>query len=272
MPRSRSPIRLALTGAALGLGAPAGWLALRYLSRSSQGHGVNGWLLQEIADSSMLYAYLAVSTVTVFAVYGWRLGSMVQKLKRQTHEKMKLHRLSITDSLTGLYNRGFFDRCVEDELARARRLYYPLSLLLLDMDDLKAINDRYGHPVGDEVLAKIGFAIDQALRETDLAFRYGGDEFVVLLPNCDEGDLAEVEQRLLALIDEHAQPAVPLPRRVSVSVGRTTFHPGKDSSGTEMVRQADRELYGQKKTKKPAVRLASHTARTSAADSMGGAP
>ena len=95
----------------------------------------------------------------------------------------RLRDLAITDDLTGLYNQRHFHERLSQEARRARRLRQKLSLILLDLDGFKAINDRLGHPAGDRILKEFAAAIEISIRkEVDSAFRYGGDEFVVILP------------------------------------------------------------------------------------------
>ena len=102
------------------------------------------------------------------------------------HEVLELleHR-SVTDPLTGLFNRYHFDATMKREIARCRRYGVPLSLLLVDVDKLKGINDRWGHPAGDRALSRVAAAVQKSLRSTDIAARIGGDEFAIVLPDTD---------------------------------------------------------------------------------------
>ncbi|MFW6110021.1 MAG: GGDEF domain-containing protein [Patescibacteria group bacterium] len=89
------------------------------------------------------------------------------------------------DNLTGLYNRQFFDRVADIEISRALRYDHPLSLVLIDLDDFKKYNDQFGHLQGDQILQRVGKALWENSRESDIPARWGGDEFVVLLPDTD---------------------------------------------------------------------------------------
>ncbi|HKZ50508.1 MAG TPA: GGDEF domain-containing protein, partial [Dehalococcoidia bacterium] len=102
-----------------------------------------------------------------------------------------------TDELTGLHNRRSFDLHLESELKRAQRYGHPLSLLFLDVDELKAVNDRYGHLQGDQLLRHLASLLTGVLRKSDVAARFGGDEFVVLLPETTGEEAAAVTERLL---------------------------------------------------------------------------
>lgn len=144
----------------------------------------------------------------------------------------ELAALARTDDLTGLANRRHLNERLERELARASQRRQPLSLLLLDLDDFKQINDSNGHHAGDNALRQIADILGQSLREQDLAARLGGDEFALLLPNTDHGQAQIVSRRLVEVV--HAQTAV------HISTGTATY--GFDT-GTDLLRVADRNLY-----------------------------
>lgn len=105
-------------------------------------------------------------------------------------------RLAVTDPLTGLHNRHKLQESLATELERAKRYSRPLSIIMIDMDDLKSINDTHGHPVGDEALRVVGNAILRCIRKVDMGTRFGGDEFLVLLPEADEQEAATVAERV----------------------------------------------------------------------------
>jgi len=118
-------------------------------------------------------------------------------LSEQKRLEEMLRHLSITDGLTGLYNQRHFHATISDELARARRYARPLSLICMDLDHFKQVNDRYGHLEGDNLLRMVGAQIKGAIRRSDHAFRYGGDEFFILLPETDIGQAMVTAQRVL---------------------------------------------------------------------------
>ena len=110
----------------------------------------------------------------------------------------ELERLSITDKLTGLYNRRYFDEALEKEVLRARRFKHDLSLMFIDIDNFKHFNDTYGHTEGDAVLQRIGLLIKEQVRnEIDIACRYGGEEFTIILPETASSSATAIADRLI---------------------------------------------------------------------------
>lgn len=169
----------------------------------------------------------------------------------EAHETLEaanrlLQTLARQDGLTGLANRRRLDEVLVEELRRARRQHLPLSVLLLDADEFKAYNDRYGHPAGDECLRRIGSAIKGALRRpADLAARYGGEEFVVLLPATDQnGSLIVAEHirhTVAALQIEHLDSSHKI---MTVSIGTNSLIPmGDGDHGALILTAADHALY-----------------------------
>jgi diguanylate cyclase (GGDEF)-like protein len=148
-------------------------------------------------------------------------------------------RSAITDPLTGLGNRAYFGAALEREVERARRLQQELSLVLLDLDDFKQINDGWGHPEGDRVLTGVGEAVRSELRGMDMAARYGGEEFAVLLPGTGRAGARAVADRIRARIESRFRGRAP---HVTTSGGLATW-PGDAGSAEELVRSADRALY-----------------------------
>lgn len=177
-----------------------------------------------------------------------------------TREREKLRELaearSVTDALTGLSNRRALDTRLAEEVVRAERIGYPLTVLLADVDNFKTYNDTYGHRVGDEILRVIGRVLQtQGLRQgSDHAYRYGGEEFLVLLPGLGADDALEVAERLREAI-RHETAAIRLPRGpvpVTVSVGLAVF-PTDGGNAEEVVQRADIALYRAKEKRDRAV-------------------
>ena len=151
-----------------------------------------------------------------------------------------------TDSLTGVANSRAFHESANNELMRARRIGYPVTLLYLDLDKFKTINDTRGHGAGDELLTKIGLALKDALRATDLVGRLGGDEFAVLLPDTNEYQAAPVIRKIEQAVLRETQATETI---VEVSIGAVT--PGMlPEVIDEMIATADSRMYQAKNSKR----------------------
>ncbi len=149
--------------------------------------------------------------------------------------------LAIRDGLTGLYNYRYFKEMLTQQVGQSRRYGWPLSLLFLDLDDFKAVNDTLGHPAGDLVLKTVADYLKGSVRQADILCRYGGEEFVVLLPQTPPGQAAMLAERLRLGI---AGLKIPLPEKelkVTVSIGVAGLPPHGDGAG--LVAAADRALY-----------------------------
>jgi diguanylate cyclase (GGDEF)-like protein len=154
----------------------------------------------------------------------------------------KLHLLASTDELTGLANRREFMKVGETELSRARRYGHPLSLVLLDLDHFKRVNDTFGHVAGDAVLKAVGLHLLSGLRDHDLAARYGGEEMVLLLPHTRLQDAILVAERYRKNLRELNLKFKGVQVPVSASFGVASNH-NKDSTLQMILEEADRALY-----------------------------
>ena len=164
------------------------------------------------------------------------LEAKVQRIIVDRDLRAKLSELSITDSLTGLFNQRHFYSRLKEELARAKRQYRPFSLILLDLDDFKAYNDTYGHFAGDEVLRSFGGIISHLIREgADSGYRYGGDEFGIILTEADFGMAEEICRRIEKSLAEEEYNA---------SMGYSTYSAGMTVK--DLVEEADKALYKSK--------------------------
>lgn len=155
-----------------------------------------------------------------------------------------LERENVTDPLTGAFNRRHMDRQLEVEIERARRYSFPLSIIFLDIDRFKEINDRHGHKVGDQVLVEVVELFSNDLRGTDVLTRYGGDEFVVIAPHTPLASAAELAQRLILSIEtaDFVLPDAPDGVFVRSSAGVASLGNGIDTPAA-VLEAADAGLY-----------------------------
>jgi diguanylate cyclase (GGDEF)-like protein len=175
------------------------------------------------------------------------IGDIVGLLTyRQRYKTLK--EAAITDTLTGVFNRNHFENSFEREVDRSRGAARPLSLILLDLDQFKAINDQQGHQEGDRVLSETGALLIRCLRSTDLAFRYGGEEFVLVLPGMEKARARVLADRILAEIrariagSARATDSPP----ITATLGVASF-PDEASSSAELMDLADKRLYAGKR-------------------------
>ncbi len=174
-----------------------------------------------------------------------------------THER--LQRLAALDGLTGCYNRHFGVRRLEEEFARAVRAGTPLGVLMLDIDHFKSVNDTYGHLAGDRVLVRVARTAQRAVRAGDVLVRYGGEEFLALLPGADADDVSQIGERIRRMVSETQISELDQSFSVTVSLGATSY-PGDDVPGPiELVRHADEALYRSKQEGRNRLTLARFT-------------
>jgi diguanylate cyclase (GGDEF)-like protein len=158
------------------------------------------------------------------------------------YDDLKILQLNaVTDPLTGLYNRRLFSETFEKELNRSRRYGSPLGLVVLDLHRFKEVNDKHGHPRGDEVLRAAAATLKKALRTSDSAFRIGGDEFALLLPQTDAEQALALSRRVETVFAEMLQP-LQLSIGVSMDHGVATF-PQDGEQADQLIRVADERLY-----------------------------
>ena len=164
------------------------------------------------------------------------------------YDSMKV--MAVTDGLTGLFNHREFYQSLRRELERARRYRHTLSLLIIDVDDFKRFNDRFGHPAGDFALRKIGELLRKCARTTDIIARYGGEEFAVILPESTPGGALMVAERIKSEVSEHNFiPEASDPVHLTVSIGIYSSEKG-EASEDQMVALADEASYIAKKSGK----------------------
>jgi len=189
-----------------------------------------GWLGHNIptpAHESPLYANMAyVAQTLIFQAGLLYLGVYIadhaySRLWRSLNAERQARHLALTDGLTGLYNRRHLSRLLARELTRSRRHEHSLAVLMLDLDDFKQYNDRYGHLAGDDVLCRLADLIRSLVRDSDTAFRYGGEEFTLVLPETNGRAAVALAERLRRTVEEHAFVV-----RGDTDVGRITISVG----------------------------------------------
>lgn len=171
----------------------------------------------------------------------------VLKERRLTQERVymleKLKRLSITDGLTKLFNSRYFYSQLKIEIDRTIRYDRPLSLLLMDIDNFKEYNDTFGHLEGDKILFRLGQIIKSCLRKMDSAYRYGGEEFTIILPETEGGEAATVAERIRSAVEkETISPGGKTGHfNITISLGVTEYQP--DEAIAVFVQRADQAMY-----------------------------
>jgi two-component system, cell cycle response regulator len=155
----------------------------------------------------------------------------------------RVRNLSIRDSLTDLYNHRHVMELVSVEFSRVGRYQQAFSLLMIDVDDFKKVNDEYGHPAGDAVLTELARIIKETVRTVDVVGRYGGEEFVAVLPHTPHDEALETAERIRIRIHDHVFPGGERKVHVTVSVGVASYPSAKVDSPSTLIREADQALY-----------------------------
>jgi diguanylate cyclase (GGDEF)-like protein len=200
--------------------------------------------------------------ILIFNLYTIYQQILIKRLRRQLAEKQGhsdiLRNLAMVDPLTGLYNRRFAEQRLAAEVSRSERKGHPLTVLMLDLNNFKHINDTHGHAAGDQVLQEFAFRLNKVIRGSDLAVRLGGDEFLVLLPECTMEQLQIVLGRLGSVeVERHGQK-IP----VTFSAGWKQFEMGDRPH--ELLEKADQVLYAKKRASKETPRAANSAEPTPA--------
>jgi two-component system cell cycle response regulator len=203
-----------------------------------------------ILFTGSMAALVVAMTVGLF----WLLPTV----RRQFHEQDKLQSLTgvltqrsrdleaaaLTDALTGMNNRRFFDAALRHFLAEFARIERPIGLMILDLDHFKAINDTYGHDVGDEVLKSVAACLFEFTRYHDVVARLGGEEFAIVAPNVEVEELAGLAERIRKAIERLPLDLGGIRVRVTASIGLAVSQPGDDCAG--FYKRADINLYAAK--------------------------
>lgn len=198
---------------------------------------------QGAADQQRLMDRLSTTVIVLAGLLLVFIGVLLWTLRHIAGQKERLERLTVTDALTGLPNRRALLQYVEQMLPHGVRENEPVSLALVDIDYFKAINDDYGHPVGDAVLRLLAQHLQGLVRASDFTARMGGEEFGVVMPATGAGGARELCERLRSSIEALSLPVPHRDRRLTASIGVTTAAPGEAISFNTLYILADRALY-----------------------------
>jgi diguanylate cyclase (GGDEF)-like protein len=194
--------------------------------------------------------FALIALIVLFNIYTICQEVLIKRLRRQLLEKQDhshiLRNLAMIDPLTGLYNRRFAEQRLAAEVSRSERRGHPLTVITLDLNDFKQINDTYGHPAGDQVLQEFASRLNKVIRGSDLAVRLGGDEFLVVLPECTAEQLQIVLERLSTVEVDWQGQKIP----VTFSAGWKDYQVGDRPE--ELLAGADEALYTSKRAQKKA--------------------
>ena len=226
-----------IVGAGALLVAPRVAIALSILA--TVGYLGAGFAIDQTPEPGPLITMgVSLTGVYLLAYVGASVG------REQRRARDAAIRLSTIDSLTGLYNRTYFFSALEREIARGDRSGRAFCLVMLDLDDLKAVNDRFGHIAGDQVLRSVADIVRGGVRKIDVAARYGGDEFVALLPETDPTGGWVLAEKVRLTVAEQAPPGVDPGPTVSVGV---VSYPADGRSADALLVSADRAMYASKR-------------------------
>jgi diguanylate cyclase (GGDEF)-like protein len=192
-------------------------------------------------DNLNVHRPIRQEDVAVLINFATQLGMAIESLK--AHEQIV--NLSMTDVLTGLKNRRYFEQALNQEIQRCHRYKRLFSVILADVDHLKHFNDAYGHDAGDEVLKHVGLLLRSNLRNLDLVARFGGDEFAVLLPETPPHNIKAVTKRLLKNIRQSVPPILKMDDskpKLTISLGIAGFRKA-NTSVAQIIKLADKSLY-----------------------------
>ena len=225
-----SPLLRLVQGGLLGVGAPLGWHLIRHLFSLTP---------ENPSYEMVLDSYMMLGTIFVFSCFGYVIGKKEEAFAEQ----------SMVDALTSLYNARQFKITLQKEFARAKRVHAPLALLVVDIDFFKRVNDTYGHPSGDAVLAAVAHELVMQVREADTVARVGGEEFAVILPGTDLDGACVLAERMR---EEVSKLSIALPVRksisVNVSIGVASTEVTDGQTSGMLYACADKALYTAKET------------------------
>ncbi|MEA3545724.1 MAG: GGDEF domain-containing protein, partial [Thermodesulfobacteriota bacterium] len=164
----------------------------------------------------------------------------IVELRQNLEELSSLVR---TDTLTGIANYRYFLQVLEQEIERTQRNGQPTSLIMLDIDFFKKVNDQWGHEIGNQALVHLSRLLQKTVRKLDIPCRYGGEEFAVVLPDTNLAAAIPVSERIREEVETHPLDVAGQPLHMTISLGISTYFGKSDMSGEELVKQADQYLY-----------------------------
>ncbi|MBI5247724.1 MAG: GGDEF domain-containing protein [Elusimicrobia bacterium] len=240
-------------GSVLGFGSPIGMFLLRYWREDPLLKAL--WVRNELDYNFLFYAYMGLGTVASFMIFGYVIGlrSERQRVNNRVLSARvdELHLKSVTDALTGAFTHGYLQEILELEIQQSLTRKVPLSVMMIDIDDFKRINDSHGHLFGDRVIKETAETISANVRSDDILGRFGGDEFVVIMPGADAPTARHVAERARSGIAKNGYLA-------TISVGVATFDGAGNESPAELLHRADMNLYQAKHDGKNCVRNECH--------------
>jgi len=234
-----------------------GWVRRLGYARTVLFVGVGAILLSELITAALMsilfgdlaWKGLAIGLLVPILITLIVIPTSLRLVFALDATRSTLEKLSITDELTQAYNRRHFMESLEREMARSRRFGHPFSLLLIDLDDFKEVNDTFGHAAGDDILVRFSEICRSRSRQADLFARLGGDEFAFLLPELNHDDARQFAERLAQVLsseeicfDSHAVT-------ISICIGAITWSPDFDEID-RLLKQADDALYTAKRSGK----------------------
>ncbi|MCJ7622289.1 MAG: sensor domain-containing diguanylate cyclase, partial [Anaerolineaceae bacterium] len=215
--------------------------------------GVTAVIAVPIASGGKILGVLGLFQTDLEKQFSRRDLSLAESIGHQagiaiqnTHLFEDVQRLAITDSLTGWYNRRYFFELAEIEFERSLRYQHPLSIIIFDLDHFKNVNDEYGHLVGDQVLQTVTRRIQNVLRRPDIWGRYGGEEFIILLPVTDIDPAAQVAERIRAVIADEPIETEKGALSVTISVGAASIYGQITLMVDSLLDMADQALFAAK--------------------------
>lgn len=205
----------------------------------SAGAPIGYWLLEKVLVPEIVslekftYLYLWAATSIVFSIFGFFAGKNMGQINY----------LSTHDQLTGLFNRRYLMDKFPEQLSLGKKLEKPSTVLMLDLDHFKGVNDRYGHLAGDEILKATAKSIRDNIRSTDTCARFGGEEFIILCPNTSKKEGFALAERIRTTVENINIKDLGLKEKQTISIGLKSTELNRDLNQTEIISQADEALY-----------------------------